>query len=157
MKWQVAQEGQVDARGAAHVVVDRVSVLIHGIGEFEQSERHVRLDRHIKLGLAEGGNHKGTVADAARDSLSADVEFDIQAPDGQRAVVGVLHIELDREILLQQVAAEHFYFYDRYSWPVEFGSHQGTGGQAQRQSGGRPPPPHQHSFWLRCNTPAKYN
>src|ERR1700676_1417037 len=68
MKRQVAQEGQVDVRGAADPLIDRVGLLLHLIGEFEQGERHVGFDGHVKLGLSEGGNDKGTVADAARDS-----------------------------------------------------------------------------------------
>src|ERR1700722_20434101 len=103
MKRQVAQERQVDVRGAADVVIDRVGLLIQLIGEFEQGERHVGFDGHVKFGLPEGGNDKGTVADAARDSLSVHVEFDAQAADGQRSIVGILYVELDREILLQQV------------------------------------------------------
>ena len=56
MKRQIAQEGQIDARGAGEVVVDRVGVLIHLIGELQQGQRHIGGDRHVELGLAEGGH-----------------------------------------------------------------------------------------------------
>ena len=54
------------------------------------------------------GTTNGAVADAARDLLPADVEFRVQAADRQRAVIGILNVELDRKILLQQIAAAHF-------------------------------------------------
>jgi len=52
-------------------------------------------------------NHEGAIADARGDALAADIQFGVQAAHGQRAIVRILHLELDQEILLQEVAALH--------------------------------------------------
>ena len=105
MKRQISQKGQIDAGRAGEVIVNRVRVLIGPVGKFEQGQGEIGGDRHVEFGFTESGNHDGPVAGAARDLLPADVQFRMQPAHRQRAVVRILNVELDREILLQEIAA----------------------------------------------------
>src|ERR1700730_4165625 len=88
VKWQVAQEGQINACGAAGVVLDRVRTLILLIGEYSQRCAQIGLDGHVELGLAERGNDEGPVADAAGDRYSVHLEFHVHSVHRQRLGVG---------------------------------------------------------------------
>jgi hypothetical protein len=101
-------------------------MLIGPVGEFEQGQGKISGDGQVEFGFTEGGNQDGTVADAARDLLAAYIQFCVHAAHRQRAVVGILNVEPDREILLQQVAASQRDAADRDIGPVEFGCHQRT-------------------------------
>ena len=127
MKRQLMHEGQIEAGRAADVVVDRIGVLIHLVGELEQRERHVGSDGHVELRIAERRNHECLVVRAAGDFLAARAQAQVQAADGQRSVVRVSYAELDREVLLQQVAAAHFDRHHGHGGSIEFGRHGRTG------------------------------
>src|SRR6202167_2418627 len=67
MKWQVTQEGQIDAGRPGEVIVDRIRMLIHFVGQLQKRQSHIGLDGHVEIGFAVRGNDQGMVADAARD------------------------------------------------------------------------------------------
>jgi hypothetical protein len=73
MKRQVAQKRQVDAGCTGEIIVNGVRVLVSPVGEFEQGEGEVGGNGHVEFGFTEGGNHDGTVADAARDQFPVDI------------------------------------------------------------------------------------
>jgi hypothetical protein len=126
MKRQISQKRQIDADCAGEVIVNRVRVLIGPVGEFEQRQRKIGGNGQVEFGLTEGGNHDGAVADAARDLLPAHIQFRVQPVHRQRAVIGILNVELDRKILLQQIPAAQLNANQRDIGPVEFGRHQRT-------------------------------
>ena len=126
MKRQISQKRQVDAGCAGEVIVNRVRMLIGSVGEFEQRQSKIGGNGQIEFGFTEGGNHDGTVADATRDLLPAYIQFRMQAVHRQRTVIGILNVEPDRKILLQQIPATQLDAEQRDIGPVEFGRHQRT-------------------------------
>ena len=135
MERQIAQEGQIDTRGTGEVVIDRFGVLIHFVREPHEGERHIGSDRQVELGLAEGGDNHCPVTHAAGNLKPAHAEFHVQAFDRQRLFIRILNVELDRKILLQQIAAAHFNAHDRDVWAGELGRHEGTGAKTQQTGG----------------------
>ena len=80
-------------------------MLIGPVGEFEQRQGQIGGNRQVEFGFTRGGNHDGTVADAARDLFPADIQFRVQPVNRQRPIVRILNVEFDREILLQEISA----------------------------------------------------
>jgi hypothetical protein len=101
-------------------------MLIGSVREFEQRQGEIGADRQVEFGFTEGGNHHSSVADTARNLLSAHIQFRVQPANRQRAVVGILDVELDCEILLQEIAAAQRNAGHRDIGPVEFGRQQRT-------------------------------
>jgi len=133
MKRQVSQKRQIDAGCAGELVVNGVRVLIGPVGEFEQGQGQIGGNRQVEFGFTQGRNHDGTVADTARDLFPADIQFRVQPVNRQRAIVRILNVEFDREVLLQEISAAQLNAQHRDIGPVEFGRHQGTRAQANSQ------------------------
>jgi hypothetical protein len=106
-------------------------VLIGPFGEFEQRQREIGGDRQVEFGFTEGGNDDGSITGAARDQFPADMQFRVQPLNRDRAVVRILNVELDREILLQEIAAAQRDVDHRDIGPVEFGRNQRASAQTK--------------------------
>ena len=133
MKRQISQKRQVDAGCTGEVIVNGVRVLIGPVGELEQGQGEIGGNTHVEFGFTEGGDDDGTVAGAARDLLPADIQFRVQPVNRKRAIVRILNVEFDREILLQEISAAQLNADHRDIGPVEFWRHQGTRAQANSQ------------------------
>ena len=108
LKWQRAEKRQIDGHRARQLVGNVIAVIFRMLREFEQRKHHVRRDRHVEFGLAERGHGKRAVNRTTRDFLAADAQIRGQAFDRQSPVIGIVDLQRDPKVLLQQVAADHF-------------------------------------------------
>ena len=141
MKWQIIEKRQVEAGRAGHFVVDRVRALVR---ELEQRHRHVGGDHHVEVDVAPGRHHEGVIVLPLRDMLAPHAQGGMQSADRKGAVIGILDVEFDAKVLLQEVAVHELDTGHRQGRPFEFGGHQRARDQAQRPSYEQQPCAWQH-------------